>query len=489
MTDDHASHGVNARLTRNVVRRNLSTVGLSYAAGSVAGFATQSVLGHRLGSTTYGVYVTGLALATTLSIVQEVAGPAWLVRTAVQQPGSFASLAGAVLALRGAAGVAVVVLATAVAAALHLGSTGIAVAAVLAVVAGVNAVLRALRAGLQAAERMPLSATLATINSVLTAMVMIAIVVSGAGLLAACIGSAVVSVAVLPLSWRLLDPQLRPRLTLQVRALAAAAVRSTPFTVVAMLTTVLNYGDSLVIRGVIGARATGLYGAGWRLLMVLQWVPSIMLDSLMRGMADLAVRDRPRFCRLVDAATSALLVLGLPIAAAGTLIAAPVYQLVFGSSFSGGAHAFAILLWLVPVTFPGLMLVEAALVSGRAAAMGWVLAVLVVVNLATDAALVGRFGIDAAAWVALATGAAMLVAAVVLLATCGVRPEWMRSIAPAIVVSGITAAAVAPLRHDPLALPLLAGSAAFAVATLLLWWVARRSAWGRHWLPLVGEPW
>ena len=67
-------------LTRAVLGRNLSTVGLSYAAGSVAGFATQSVLGHRLGSAVYGDYVTGLALATTLSVVQEVAGTAWLVR-------------------------------------------------------------------------------------------------------------------------------------------------------------------------------------------------------------------------------------------------------------------------------------------------------------------------------------------------------------------------------------------------------------------------
>ncbi len=465
-------------LTGSVVRRNLSAIALSYAVGSIAGFATQSVLGRTFGSTTYGVYVTGLALATTLSVVQEIAGPAWLVRTAAQDAARYSRLAGAVLMFRIGAGVAVVVVATGVAAALGVGRQGIVVTAVLAVVAGLNAVLRSLRAGFQAAEQMPTSAALATVNSVATAAVMIVLMFSGAGLVAAVAGSAVVSLLLVPLAWRLLAVPLRPRPHLRLRPLRAAAVESMPFTAVAVLAVVLAYADTLVIRAVLGNHATGLYGAAWRLLTVLQWVPSIVLDAVLRGMAALAVDDRCRFRDLVDRAAAGLLVVALPVAVAGSFLAHPVFTFVFGPDFDAGANAFRILLWSLPLSYPAWIVTEAVLVGGWPASLGWLLGGAVAGNVVANVIVVPSYGIEGSAWITLGTEFVVLVGAVLLLRRHGTAPRWPLALIPAVALSGITAAAVIPLASRPLAVPLTTGTAAYLIGGGVLWRLSHSTRWG-----------
>jgi len=472
-----AVHGLPA----GVLRRNLSSVAASYGVGAVVGFATQSVLGHRLGSTTYGVYATALALATTLSVVQEVAGPAWLVRMAAQDPARYRDLAGAVLAFRLVAGVAVVAAATAVAVALGGGAEPVAVAALVAVVTGVNAVLRALRTGFQVAERMPVAAALTTANAVVTAAVMIGLVLAGAGLVVAVVGSAVVSLALVPVSWRLLPAQMRPRLALvgAPRALSTAALTSMPFTVVATLETVLSYADTIVIRAFLGPTQTGLYGAAFRLVTVLQWVPSIVLDSVMRAMSSLAVNDRERFRVLVDRSAAGLLLVGLPIAAAGSLLARPVMLLVFGSDFGDGADAFRVLLWSLPLSYPAWIASEAALVGARPAAVGRLLAGVVAANIAVNIAVVPHFGIVGSAWITLGSELAMLVAASAVLHRHGITPRWVVAIVPAAVLAAVTTAAVAPLASAPLGVPIAVGVATYAAAVLVMWAALRTTAAGR----------
>lgn len=464
--------------TGSVVRRNLSVIALSYAIGSVAGFATQSMLGRTFGSTTYGVYVTGLAVATTLSVVQEMAGPAWLVRVAAQDGARYSQLAGAVVMFRIIAGCAVVVVGAGVAAALGVGREGIVVTVVLAVVAGLNAVLRSLRAGFQAAERMPTSAALATANSVVTAAVMIVLMVAGAGLLAAVTASAVVSLLLVPLAWRLLDAPLRPHPQLRLRPLRAVAVDSMPFTVVAALTVVLAYADTLVIRALLGNHATGLYGAAWRLLTVLQWVPSIVLDAVLRGMAALAVDDRRRFRGLVDRAAAGLLVVALPIAVAGSFLAHPVFVFVFGHDFGAGAHAFRILLWSLPLSYPAWIVIEAVLVGGRPDRLGWLLGGAVTGNIVANVIAVPSYGIEGSAWITLGTEVVVLAGAMVLLRRHGPAPRWPIAFVPAAALSGITAAAVIPLASQPLAVPLVAGTAAYLAGGGLLWRLSHATRWG-----------
>lgn len=470
-------------LTRSMLQRNLSVVAVSYVVGSLAGFATQSVMGHVLGSRTYGVYVTGLALATTLSVVQEVAGPAWLVRVAAQSTGRYRDLADAVLSFRALAGVAVVCLSLVVGVALGIAGGGLVVVAVIAVVTGLNAVLRALRVGLQAAERMPTAAALATANSLSTAVVMSALVLSGAGLVAAVVGSALVSAALVPVAWWQIDARLRPRLSARLRPLRAAATESLGFTVVAILWIVLGYADTLVIRVMLGTHATGLYGAAWRLLTVILWVPSIVLDSVMRAMSAMAVVDRSRFRDLVDRSAAGLLLVGLPLAVAGSFVARPVFVFVFGGDFGDGADAFRILLWSVPLSYPAWVVTEAVLVSGRPATLGWLLAVVVPANVVANILVAPHFGIEGSAWVMLATEVTVLLAAVVFMHRQGLPPRWPVALAPAVVLAAVTAAVVAPLSSKPLAAPLVAGTATYLAGVVLLWRLLRSP---RFATPLLG---
>jgi O-antigen/teichoic acid export membrane protein len=464
-------------LSWQVVRKNLTVVAASYAIGSIAGFATQSVFARVLGTETYGIYAAGVALVTIAGVAQEIAGPAWLVRTAAQRDVSFGELSGSVVGFRALASVAVIAVVAVAATAMGYGARGVVVVVMLAAVAGVNAIFKTLRAGFQAAERMSISASLATANAVTTAAVMIAIVAAGAGLAAALVGSLAISLVLLVPTWRLLPRVFRPRLNLGVAAMRAAARDSLPFTVVAGLSFALSYADTLVVRAMLGTHATGLYGGAWRLVSILQWVPAILLDSVLRGFSSLAARDRKRFGNAVDRASAGLLFVALPVALAGSMLAEPVFVFVFGAQFAPGAEAFRILLWSLPLAYPSWVLIEAVLVSGQPARVGWLLGGASAVNIAGNIVVVPRWGIEGSAWMMFATQVIVLVGAAALLHAEGVRMRWPVALLPAAIVAAATVAATAPVRHAPLVVPLSTGSAAFVFVTLGLWWC------GRGWRP------
>ena len=101
--------------------------------------------------------------------------------------------------------------ALAVCAGLALGFTGseLALTGLLAVMLGANAVARPFRAGLQGLERMGVVSSLSIVNSVLSSAGMVVLVTSGHGIVAAVAFSALVSLAVVPLSWFALRRHVR----------------------------------------------------------------------------------------------------------------------------------------------------------------------------------------------------------------------------------------------------------------------------------------
>jgi O-antigen/teichoic acid export membrane protein len=362
------------------------------------------------------------------------------------------------------AGVVVGGLAVGIAAALGFSGTEVAMAGILAVMLGANGVGRSFRAGLQGIEHTGVGSSLAIANSVLSAAGMIAIVASGHGIVTAVAFSALVSLALVPISWLALARYVPAWPHGSRQGARDVALVSFPFTAVHLLTSATSYADAVVIRVLVGLPETGTYGAAYRLFLVLQFLPSIYVDSVYRTLAHLAHSSGSAFRDFVERSAAALLVLALPLAAGGAVLADPVVELVFGDAYAEAGPVFRVLLLSLPLSFPVWILVAAVMVGERTRSAGWVLAAALVANIAANLVFVPPYGILASAWITVATDAGIALAATAMLAGRGVQLRWVGLAAPAFPAAALVALMALVLRELPLPIPLLAGALVYVVA-------------------------
>jgi O-antigen/teichoic acid export membrane protein len=219
---------------------------------------------------------------------------------------------------------------------------------------------------------------------------------------------------------------------------------------------------------VLGSAATGAYGAAYRLFYVLQFLPSIYVDSAFRTMSDLAHRERERFARLVERSAALMFIVGLGLAAGGVPLAGRIITAVFGSGFDASTAAFRALLVSLPVSFAMWIVLSALMTGDRPQTAATLVAISVVGNLVANILLVRRYGIEASAWITVATDMATTVMATRMLAARGIPVHWLRGALLGVPPAVLAAAAVLALRGLPLALAIAGGAVAWAVGVLLI---------------------
>jgi O-antigen/teichoic acid export membrane protein len=456
-----------------VIRKNLFFVGMAYGIGAAAGFVAQAIIARELGVAVFGEYIAALSLVTILAVLLEAGATDYLVRETAREPRRLGELLGDLLLVKLLAGVVVGGLAVGLAAALGFSGTEIVMAGILAVMLGANGVTRPFRGGLQGIERMGVGSSLAIANSVVSAAGIIVIVSSGRGIVTAVAFSALVSLALVPISWLALARYVPvwPRGSWQ--GARDVALISFPFTAVHLLTAGTSYADAVVIRVLVGPPETGTYGAAYRLFLVLQFMPAIYLDSVYRTMAHLAHQSGSAFRDFVERSAAALLLLALPLTAGGAALADPIVELVFGDAFTDAAPVFRVLLVSLPLSFPVWVLVAAVMVEERTRSAGWILAVALSANILANIVLVPAYGIIASAWITVATDAGIALAATALLAGRGVRIRWLRLAAPALPAAALVGVVALALRDLPLVVPILAGAVVYAAGLKVAGYPAR----------------
>jgi O-antigen/teichoic acid export membrane protein len=161
--------------------------------------------------------------------------------------------------------------------------------------------------------------------------------------------------------------------------------------------------DQVLVFEFAGSRQAGLYGAAYRILDQIQFIPISVMTTLFPLIAASYPRDRARVRALLQTAGEYLTMASLP-ALAFTLVAAdPIIRLLFGSAFAEAAPALPILMGaFVSISFgylAGNMVVILELQSKffRYAAVG------LVINASLNVLLIPRYGFLAAAWITLAT--------------------------------------------------------------------------------------
>lgn len=161
--------------------------------------------------------------------------------------------------------------------------------------------------------------------------------------------------------------------------------------------------DQILVFELAGSTQAGLYGAAYRILDQIQFIPISVMTTLFPLIATAYPRDRERVRSLLQSAGEYLTMASLPALAFTIVEAAPIMTLLFGAQFAQAAPALPILMGaFVSISFGYLagnmvVILELQRKFFRYAAVG------LAVNASLNIALIPRYGFLAAAWITLLT--------------------------------------------------------------------------------------
>ena len=163
--------------------------------------------------------------------------------------------------------------------------------------------------------------------------------------------------------------------------------------------------DSIALFQIRGADATGYYGAAYRLLDVLQILPSALAGPLLPLIASrLQGREWSQDVqRWVDRLVIVLFAFAVPVVVGGALLAPKVITLLYGDSFGPSVTLLRILLPAFLSITLGHVVTGVVVATDRIKLLAKTAAAATVLNIAAVLVMVPRFGAVGAAAVTLAT--------------------------------------------------------------------------------------
>lgn len=259
------------------------------------------------------------------------------------------------------------------------------------------------------------------------------------------------------------------------RALAGAMVRrALPLGLVTVLGIIHFRVDAILLSLLRPIGDVGVYNAAYRFLEQALVAPALFMTAIFPVLAGYAAAGDPRLAATVRKALTFLLLLGAPIGVGAFVLAEPIVTFVAGTAFGDATTPLRILLVAVVIGFVTTIFVNLLIVHDLLGRLLVVSVVSVALNIGLNLALIPRYTYNGAAVATVITeGLAAVVIATWAIRHCRLRIEW----SPALRI-GIAAAAmglvVLASSEQPLAVPIVAGSAVYAGLVLALRIVDRR---------------
>jgi len=394
------------RATRVGSRRVAADVGIQIGGQVIniaLGIVTTVVLVRALEATRYGEWATILAVIDLIAMVGNLGLETVAIRLATQEPEREGAWVGAATSLRLAIAAPALAAFAAVLAVLASDEQMLATGLILSL-GFLTSALSTLRIVFRLHVRNHVTVAFTTINSVLWAGSVVAIAVLDGGMVAFAIafiaitfvvqgGLALVALRTIHVRWRG-SRELWPRLLGIGISVGIAA------------TLTFAYGridQILVYELAPDPEEVGVYAAMYKILDNAGFVPMAVMVTLFPIMAGLFPADPARLRRMMQVAIDYLSFVALGGLALTIAAAEPIVELLYGSEFTSGATVLTILIAaFIPICIgnvAGNMVVAMDLQRRYI----WLAALGLVVNVALNLALIPRYGIEAAAWVTLAT--------------------------------------------------------------------------------------
>jgi O-antigen/teichoic acid export membrane protein len=222
--------------------------------------------------------------------------------------------------------------------------------------------------------------------------------------------------------------------------------------------------DALIISLSRPFAELGTYALAWRVSELATTGAAAFLVAAFPVLARYAGSGDRRFGPALQAAGDVATALGAPLAAGGAVVADRLVLALGGDEFAGAADPLRVLLFAAALGFLNGVLGNALIAAARQAAALWLNVVALVLNVALCAALVPSQGIMAAAWTALGCEAVILLSGRWLVGRhLGVAYSGSFA-ARCLPAAAVMAAALWPLRDEPLWLTVPLGAVVYLLA-------------------------
>jgi O-antigen/teichoic acid export membrane protein len=327
-----------------------------------------------------------------------------------------------------------------------------------------TALMLVVRGGLAGADRLRLAGWGGALDAVVALAVGLPLIVNGAGALGALAGLVAGEVANLVctgLRYRRAVGPLMGAPSRSRREVVRHARVMAPFRPLAVA---FQRADTLLVAGILGERAVGLYGAATNVTLSAPMLAAAVGDAMLPRLS----RPDPRQVRSTSGALIRLLSFAsLPLAAGLVIFAPQVLRLLYGGGFAASEDALRILAVAIPLTFANRTLATTTLGLRRAPWVTIAIGTGLAVNVGANLLLLPTMGVVGAAWATLVSEVGQTVVLGSGLRRIGAMPNAARELAPAgIAAAGFLAAGMA-LGASPATLAIGVGLAALMFSTTI----------------------
>jgi O-antigen/teichoic acid export membrane protein len=370
-------------------------------------FVLQLLIARQLGVEGLGHYTIAMAYLNVSQVISEFGLPALLVRDLAQTPwrrrSTFRALLRiqVVLGLLTAGGLALLSLL------LPYGDTTRTALLLVGASLPLFAVSSASQTLFQAGERMELVMGVEVFINTLILALSILVLWNGGGE-EALIAVIIVTQAVSALLCLLLVVRSRLLHGRQeaVRIDAPELLRQAlPFFGLSLGDVLLQRLDILLLSIVAGPAVTGIYSAAYNVVRVLMKLVQSFWKALYPTLSRLHNQAHAQYDRLARLGLRYGLLLLLPTAAIGTVVATGALAFIFGSDYAESAHVFQILLWAAPLFLLENYAITLLMVERHLRQSLLILALHLAATLLALPPLTAWLGADGAAWAGVLAGA------------------------------------------------------------------------------------
>jgi O-antigen/teichoic acid export membrane protein len=406
------------------------------ASNLALGIAVTVVLVRTLGDEAFGQWSTLLAIVGILGYFGSLGLDRVAIERAASEPERAPSWVGALVTLRLALALPVMLATIAICLWLADDTAMRTAAAIVGATVPVSA-LTAARVVFEIQVRNAVTTGIEVANGILWAIAVVLVAAADGGLVPVAIAFlAVTSItsAVL-LLWALRSAPIRLRGSRRLwRGLLRLGV---PVGIGGLLTRGYGSIDQVIVFELAGARDAGLYGAVYRIFERLQFLPGSLMITLFPIIVAARDADPERVKRIFHLAVEYLMIMSLPSVAIALAGADPIVRALFGAEFAEAAPALPILMAAFVLVSLGFLAGHLIIAYGLQRRFVWIALGALVFNVAANLALVPRYGFMAAAVMTLLTE--LLVTGLTL--TLVWRRVGVRTVSPRLL--RIAAAAVA----------------------------------------------
>jgi O-antigen/teichoic acid export membrane protein len=228
--------------------------------------------------------------------------------------------------------------------------------------------------------------------------------------------------------------------------------------------------DQILVLEFAGSREAGLYGAAYRVLEQVQFIPAAVMTTLFPLIASAYPTDLLRVRALLQRTAEYLTLASFPILVFTIVAARPVVLLLFGHKLSASAPALPILMAaFVSISFGYIAGSMVVILELQRRFLGYA-AVALVINAVLNVILIPPYGFLAAAWVTLITEVTVMSLTMrSVVRALEMRPQlgrFARTLAAALLMGAATWGARAG--GAPLAILIVVGGLTYLLAIALL---------------------